>query len=298
MSARVSSTGGFQVSWEGPSDDGGAAITGYTATAVLRSALEPRSRLVRAADDTLFTCSSDTASCFMPAPGTIYDYAFTVIAGNMAGVSEPSEAFEPVKPVVPPNPSPGTPPSPPGNVRAVPGDGEVTVSWTPPTQVGDYPVSDYEAQAQPGGATCLVKAPALTCTITGLDNGTAYTFIVRALSGAGWGTWSKPSPAVTPSPVAKRRPSKPLKVRVRMLGDGKVLVTWRPPADAGSAPIQRYIIGYRAIGQFRYVSLRAGPQARSIKITGLKPGMRYGIRVRAANAAGSGDGALVMIRVR
>lgn len=121
---------------------------------------------------------------------------------------------------------------------------------------------------------------------------------MRALSGAGWGAWSKPSPAVTPSPVAKRPPSKPLKVRVRNLGDGKVLVTWRPPADAGSAPIAGYVIGYRALGQFRYVSLKAGPQARSLKITGLKPGTRYGVRVRAANAVGPGKGALVMIRVR
>lgn len=85
---------------------------------------------------------------------------------------------------------------------------------------------------------------------------------------------------------------------MRNLGDGKVLVTWRPPADAGSAPIAGYVIGYRALGQFRYVSLKAGPQARSLKITGLKPGTRYGVRVRAANAVGPGKGALVMIRVR
>ena len=99
----------------------------------------------------------------------------------------------------PPNPSPGTPPGPPGKVRAVAGDGEATVSWTPPAQVGDFPVSDYEVQAQPGGATCLVKVPALTCTIGGLRNGTAYTFVVRAFSGAGWGAWSQPSASVTPS---------------------------------------------------------------------------------------------------
>ena len=36
--------------------------------------------------------------------------------------------------------------------------------------------------------------------MTGLTNGTAYTFEVRALNGAGWGPWSSPSQSVTPGP--------------------------------------------------------------------------------------------------
>jgi hypothetical protein len=41
----------------------------------------------------------------------------------------------------------------------------------------------------------------LTCNITGLTNGTDYTFEVRALTGAGWSAWSQPSVTVTPQPV-------------------------------------------------------------------------------------------------
>lgn len=37
-----------------------------------------------------------------------------------------------------------------------------------------------------------------SCEVTGLANGTAYTFTVRALSGAGWGPWSASSAPVTP----------------------------------------------------------------------------------------------------
>jgi hypothetical protein len=37
--------------------------------------------------------------------------------------------------------------------------------------------------------------------VTGLTNGTAYTFVVTALNGAGWGAPSQASPAVTPSPA-------------------------------------------------------------------------------------------------
>jgi hypothetical protein len=40
--------------------------------------------------------------------------------------------------------------------------------------------------------------PAVSCTITGLTNGTAYTATVRALNGAGWGPSSAASDPVTP----------------------------------------------------------------------------------------------------
>jgi hypothetical protein len=49
----------------------------------------------------------------------------------------------------------------------------------------------------------LVAAPALTCEVTGLTNGTAYTLSVQALTGAGWGATSSPSNAVTPRAVPK-----------------------------------------------------------------------------------------------
>ena len=51
------------------------------------------------------------------------------------------------------------------------------------------------------GAVCLVTVTPgtpLQCTITGLTNGVAYRFSVRALNGAGWGPWSAWSNAVTP----------------------------------------------------------------------------------------------------
>jgi len=66
-------------------------------------------------------------------------------------------------------------------------------------------VTYYSAISTPGAHTCLVAAPALTCDVRGLTDGTAYTFTVQALTGAGWSPSSGPSNAVTP--VAVPRPT-------------------------------------------------------------------------------------------
>jgi predicted outer membrane repeat protein len=102
-------------------------------------------------------------------------------------------------PPPPPPPAPVFPASAPRDVTGVAGDGSVAVSWLPPADAGSFPVTDYRVTAGPGGRSCLAKAPALTCMVTGLTNGTAYTFVVTALNGAGWGPSSVASAPVTPS---------------------------------------------------------------------------------------------------
>jgi YVTN family beta-propeller protein len=101
-------------------------------------------------------------------------------------------------------PTPGTPPGAPTDVMAEAGDARATVSWTAPTSVGSFPISDYQVLSSPDARTCLVASPATTCEVTGLTNGTTYTFTVRALNGAGWGSYSTPSAPVTPNAEAKK----------------------------------------------------------------------------------------------
>ena len=104
-----------------------------------------------------------------------------------------------------PAPDPALAPSPPLNVSGVAGDGSVLVSWDRPVDSGSFAVTNYEVVASPGGRVCLVDASELSCVVSGLVNGTAYTFEVRALNGAGWGAWSAASAPVTPvgpGPVA------------------------------------------------------------------------------------------------
>ena len=102
----------------------------------------------------------------------------------------------------PPRPPHPTPASAPRDVTATAGDASASVSWLAPASTGSFAITSYEAVALPGGWTCTVSSPSLSCDVTGLTNGTSYTFTVRALTAAGWSAASAPSNAVTPQAVA------------------------------------------------------------------------------------------------
>jgi hypothetical protein len=92
---------------------------------------------------------------------------------------------------------PAVPPGPPRDVTGTPAHRSVEVRWARPASNGGAAITRYRVQAEPGGRTCTTDG-VRRCTVTGLTNGTSYTFQVRARNGAGWGPWSPRSPAVVP----------------------------------------------------------------------------------------------------
>lgn len=89
-----------------------------------------------------------------------------------------------------------TPPTAPINVTAVAGGGtQATVRWNAPDFDGYSPILSYTVTATPGGATCTT--PALTCTVSGLNDSTQYTFTVTATNSAGTGPASTPSAPIS-----------------------------------------------------------------------------------------------------
>ncbi|MGI9187985.1 MAG: fibronectin type III domain-containing protein [Gaiellales bacterium] len=82
-------------------------------------------------------------------------------------------------------------PAAPSAPTAVAGDGQATVTIVP------MAIASYTITASPGGATCRITPPAASCTVTGLADGTAYSFTATATNTIGTSLPSDPSRAVT-----------------------------------------------------------------------------------------------------
>lgn len=168
------------VSWTAPLVIGSSAITGYTVTSASTLLGTP----VR-------TCTTTGAtSCTVSNLTNGITYSFTVTATNAAGTGAASAASNAV--------TPGSAvPSEPRSVTATAGDAAATVTWVAPTTPGSSAITGYTVTSTPGNRTCNTTG-ALTCTVTGLTNGEAYFFTVRALNSVGTGSPSLASNIVTP----------------------------------------------------------------------------------------------------
>jgi Fibronectin type III domain len=73
----------------------------------------------------------------------------------------------------------------------VAGNASATVSFKAPASDGGDPINSCTVTATPGGATA--KGVTSPITITGLVNGTSYTFTVRATNPEGTGPCRLPA---------------------------------------------------------------------------------------------------------
>ena len=81
---------------------------------------------------------------------------------------------------------------------ATAGVASASVAFTPPSNVGGSAISSYVALSTPEGITA--SAASSPINVTGLTNGTSYTFAVWALNTYGPGPFSAASGSVTPQP--------------------------------------------------------------------------------------------------
>ena len=169
----VAGNGAADVSWTAPV--GGEAPASYTVTS--------------SPGGLTCTATAPATTCNVAGLTNGTAYTFTVVATNTGGNSSPSSASNSVSPVITVSGAPGTP-------TAVAGDGEAEVSWTAPS-TGGAPDS-YTVTSSPGGLTCEVNAPATSCVVDSLNNGTAYTFTVVATNDGGDSSPSSASTSVTP----------------------------------------------------------------------------------------------------
>lgn len=95
-----------------------------------------------------------------------------------------------------------TVPSAPTIGTATAGNAQATVPFTAPTNNGGSPITSYTVTSSPGGITASGAASPIT--VTGLTNGTAYTFTVTATNAVGTGPASAASNSVTPMVIGQQ----------------------------------------------------------------------------------------------
>jgi hypothetical protein len=255
----VSATSGSRsatVTWTPPVSTGGSAITGYSVTAT------PGGRTATVTG----TATSATVTDLVD--GT--PYTFTVTAQNAAGSSGGAATVSAVTPL--------SAPSAPTAVSATPGDTTATVTWTAPSSNGGTTITGYTVTASPGDRTATVAGSLRTATVTGLTNGTAYTFTVRATNSVGSSAASSPSTGITPVGA----PGAPTAVSATA-GNATATVTWTTPTSTGGSAITGYTVTASPGGRTATV---AGT-GRTATVTGLTNGTAYTFTVRATNAVGT-----------
>ncbi|WP_175957292.1 Ig-like domain-containing protein [Schaalia sp. Marseille-Q2122] len=187
VSAQVIGAGRAVVSFQ-PGSDNGAEIEGFTITDHYSGR----------------TYECRVASCPLEGLDNGVEHSFTVVARNAVGVSDSSTRSAPI--LVDARPGMPNPPT------VSPGDGEVTVTWTPPQNEGSairhytlFVAGDPSKEIQVDGALT-------STTVKGLKNGVGYYFTIQAHNSA-----PEPSPISEASSAAVPfgPPGAPLSVRAQ-----------------------------------------------------------------------------------
>ena len=209
----VAGTGNAYVTWEAPLNDGGSSILGYTISS------DPPEYT----EDLPATPLSVTATGLTN--GT--EYTFTLLATNTGYSSLASEPSLPVTPL-------GAADAPTA-VVATPGNASASVTWDDPVSDGGSVITSYTVTSTPGDI--IVTGNLKPAVVSGLVNGTPYTFTVFATNAIGDSLESSPSVAVTPAATV---PDPPQDVSANLISSGLITVSWSPPLSDGGSTILAY----------------------------------------------------------
>jgi hypothetical protein len=155
------------------------------------------------------------------------------------------------------------------------GNTQVSVSFSAPSNDGGSAITNYTVTSSPGGFNASSASSPII--VTGLANGTAYTFTVKAININGIGMASLPSNSITPATT----PGVPTNISA-ISGNRQASVMFLVPAFNGGSEITNYTVT-SSPGGFVGIS-----DSSPIAVTGLTNGTAYVFTVTATNDVGSG----------
>lgn len=122
---------------------------------------------------------------------------FSVTATNSTGSAVAAVSIAITVPI--------TVPDSPTSVMALAGNAQVSLAWTAPDYSGGATITSYRIVPYISGtaqAALNTGSTTTSATVTGLTNGTTYTFTVAATNSAGTGAASAQSAAITPEAIS------------------------------------------------------------------------------------------------
>ena len=211
-------------------------------------------------------------------------YSFAILAENDTGVSPPSatatatpQAAAPAKPT---------------GLAAAPGNAEATLTWNDPR---DPSITKYQVKQGALAWADITGSTATTTshTVTGLTNGTPYTFRIRAVNDHNGDTTDDPGPASDAVSVTPGVPAAPANLSV-VPGDTQATLNWTAPASNGGSAVLGYeYTSNAAAAAPTWTDVPdSGTDGRADEttytVTGLVNNTPYAFAVRAENANGQG----------
>jgi len=240
-----------------PGSDNGSAITNYTYSTDGGSTFTPFSPAQTTSPITISGLTNGTL------------YTIQIAAINAVGTGSPTANLY-VRP--------GTPTSITNLAVDDAGNTVVTLSFTPGSDNG-YAVTNY-AYSTNGGATYFLFSPPQTgspVTVSGLTNGTTYTFQLEGQNTYGLGPTSA---SVTATPGL---PGVPTSLSAAG-GNNSVIITFTPGINNGSV-ITNYLY---SVDDGAFTAFSPAQASSPVTVSGLTTvGNTYSIQLKAVNAAGT-----------
>ncbi|CAG5927462.1 unnamed protein product [Menidia menidia] len=164
-----------------------------------------------------------------------------------------------------------------------------SMTWEPPKYDGASPILGYFVERKKKQSSRWMRLNFDLIKETSFEpkkmiEGVPYEVRIFAVNAIGVSKPSEPSKAFTPLAVT----SEPTMLVVDDVTDTTVTVKWRPPETIGAAGLDGYLVEYCIEGSNDWViSNKELTEKTKYTISGLSPGCKILVRVKAVNAAGA-----------
>lgn len=165
------------------------------------------------------------------------------------------------------------------NVNGISGDGQITLSWTDPT---DADFSRVEITYNSDNVIRVNKG-IQTAVIPNLTNGTAYTFRLMSVDESGNRSAGVVTGPHTPVGADPNDQTPPAEIRnlSGTAGNGQVTLNWSDPTDTDFTKV---VIAYTPNGS---MPVEIGKGAQTAVITGLSNNTEYVFTIKTVDASGN-----------